>query len=93
MHLLLASKGRLNRFFRSCWYQNPNFRGSYSYRGIETERRRATPKDLELPLVDGRNRETVLFAGEASHSGYYSTVHGALETGFREADRIIKLLR
>jgi hypothetical protein len=30
----------------------------------------------------------LLFAGEATHSSYFSTVHGAIETGWREAKRI-----
>lgn len=30
----------------------------------------------------------LLFAGEATHDHYYSTVHGAIETGWREAHRI-----
>jgi len=33
----------------------------------------------------------VLFAGEATTDPYYSTVHGALDSGAREAMRIIKL--
>ncbi|XP_011688273.1 PREDICTED: polyamine oxidase-like [Wasmannia auropunctata] len=32
-------------------------------------------------------------AGEATHDHYYSTVHGAVETGFREADRLIDFER
>lgn len=31
-----------------------------------------------------------MFAGEATHPYYYSTVHGAIETGYREADRVLK---
>lgn len=31
-----------------------------------------------------------MFAGEATHDYFYSTVHGAVETGWREADRILK---
>jgi hypothetical protein len=30
------------------------------------------------------------FAGEATHSSFYGTVHGAIETGWREATRLIK---
>lgn len=33
----------------------------------------------------------VHFAGEATHDHYYSTVHGAIETGWREAKRIADL--
>ena len=38
------------------------------------------------PAMDGR----LLFGGEATHSRYFGTVHGAIEAGEREARRIIK---
>lgn len=37
--------------------------------------------------------QLILFAGEATHDHYYSTVHGAVESGFREADRLLKYQR
>uniref|UniRef100_A0A1A9VI93 Amine oxidase domain-containing protein n=1 Tax=Glossina austeni TaxID=7395 RepID=A0A1A9VI93_GLOAU len=35
-------------------------------------------------------KPVVQFAGEATSSHYFSTVHGAVESGFREADRILQ---
>lgn len=32
----------------------------------------------------------LLFAGEATHHQYFSTVHGAMLSGHREAQRILK---
>lgn len=79
--------------FRSTWHKNPNFRGSYSFRSFEAEKRNISPLDLSRPLVSKNGREAVLFAGEATHPYYYSTVHGAIETGYREADRIINFYK
>ena len=35
----------------------------------------------------------VLFAGEATHRKYYSTTHGALLSGQREANRLVEMYR
>ncbi|ERL85732.1 hypothetical protein D910_03332, partial [Dendroctonus ponderosae] len=78
-----------SEIIRSKWGTNPHFLGTYSYVGVEMEAREATREDLAKPLVvDGK--EVVLFAGEATHSCYFSTVHGAVESGWREADRLIE---
>ncbi|CAG9768573.1 unnamed protein product [Ceutorhynchus assimilis] len=77
---------------RSKWGTNPHFLGAYSYIGTNTIKSGATHEDLAKPLlVNGK--EVVLFAGESTHSKYFSTVHGAIESGFREAARLTDLYK
>jgi spermine oxidase len=45
---------------------------------------------LSEPLGGGSSQQ-VLFAGEATHSKWYSTAHGAYDSGVREAKRLMKL--
>ncbi|TDG50778.1 hypothetical protein AWZ03_002767 [Drosophila navojoa] len=45
----------------------------------------------ETPPITAR--PVLFFAGEATSSNHYSTVHGAVESGIREADRIISFYR
>ncbi|RZC35118.1 Amino oxidase and/or NAD binding 8 domain containing protein [Asbolus verrucosus] len=79
---------------RTFWYSNPHFRGTYSYQTVEARKNNVTAEmELSKPLLNLEGRPIVLFAGEASHPYFYSTVHGAIETGYREADRIINLYK
>uniref|UniRef100_A0A8D1IK73 Polyamine oxidase n=1 Tax=Sus scrofa TaxID=9823 RepID=A0A8D1IK73_PIG len=76
---------------RSRWHSAPYTRGSYSYVAVGS-----SGDDLDLlaqPLpADGKGAQLqVLFAGEATHRTFYSTTHGALLSGWREADRLISL--
>jgi spermine oxidase len=48
---------------------------------------------LASPVVNSSGRQVLLFAGEATHANYFSTVHGAIETGYREAERISKIYK
>ncbi|XP_018364708.1 PREDICTED: uncharacterized protein LOC108762270 isoform X3 [Trachymyrmex cornetzi] len=80
------------RILRSKWYTNEHFRGSYSFQSMFSEHMNVTPRDLAEPIMTGI-KPVILFAGEATHDHYYSTVHGAVETGFREADRLIDFKR
>lgn len=75
---------------RSKWFSNPNFRGSYSFRSMETEQMNVKARDLAEPLQNSKQKKVVHFAGEATHEYFFSTVHGAIETGWREADRILE---
>ncbi|KAH8372922.1 hypothetical protein KR009_008134, partial [Drosophila setifemur] len=94
-------------FQTSSWYTNENFRGSYSYRSMDTEQLGTGARELAHPLTvvattperekepedeawqqSRCDRPIVQFAGEASSEHYYSTVHGAVEAGWREARRL-----
>ncbi|XP_032672835.1 uncharacterized protein LOC116844858 isoform X2 [Odontomachus brunneus] len=76
------------KILRSKWFTDEHFQGSYTFQSMNTEDLNVTPKDLAEPIVI-KGKPVILFAGEATHDHYYSTVHGAVETGFREADRLL----
>lgn len=80
-----------NRIMPSRWDSNPHFRGSYTSRSVETDLNNAFAFDMSLPMNSTSGRPAVLFAGESSHPKFYSAVHGAIETGYREAQRLINL--
>nr|XP_054606042.1 peroxisomal N(1)-acetyl-spermine/spermidine oxidase [Nothobranchius furzeri] len=69
------------------WFHDPWTLGSYSHPAIGCSLQDL--KNLMEPLPKRGTQPQVLFAGEATHPCYYSTVHGALLTGWREADRLI----
>ena len=77
---------------RTKWYSNPHFCGSYSFRSNESQQREVWASDLAEPVLDNQGKAKILFAGEATHDSHYSNVHAAVETGWREADRIVKIL-
>ncbi|KAL0808805.1 hypothetical protein ABMA28_012483 [Loxostege sticticalis] len=62
-------------FLRSTWYSNPYTRGSYSFDSLASPSQPALRPTLAAPL--------------ASSPTHYSTVHGAAETGRREAKRLL----
>ena len=66
------------------WGSSPLSRGSYSYLTP------GTPPDTPDLLAQPVSR--ILFAGEATHPHYFSTVHGAVESGWREAERAKEML-
>lgn len=48
---------------------------------------------MALPVTNALSIPILQFAGDATCDHYYSTVHGAVETGWREAKRIIDLYK
>ncbi|KAM9324109.1 peroxisomal N(1)-acetyl-spermine/spermidine oxidase [Gastrophryne carolinensis] len=75
---------------RSKWHSQPYTAGSYSYVAVGS-----SGSDIEAlaePLPkdkDAAKPFQVLFAGEATERNFYSTTHGALMSGWREAQRLI----
>ncbi|XP_047039744.1 lysine-specific histone demethylase 1A-like isoform X2 [Helicoverpa zea] len=74
---------------RSSWFSNPYTRGSYTYDNILTPQYPNARATLAEPLLDSSGAPRVLFAGEATDNTHFSTVHGATDTGFREASRLL----
>jgi monoamine oxidase len=63
-------------------------RGTYSYQTAESIKLDVISK-LSEPAMDNN----LFFAGEARHPRYYSTVHGAIESGCRASNEIITILK
>ncbi|KAG8337823.1 hypothetical protein J6590_015493 [Homalodisca vitripennis] len=76
---------------KSNWCSNPYTLGSYSFRTVESDRRNITNEDLAPPVLTN-NKPVLLFAGEASHPHYFSTVHSAIKADRREAYNIINYI-
>ncbi|XP_051157744.1 spermine oxidase-like [Leptopilina boulardi] len=74
---------------RSMWHSNKHFRGTNSYRSPKTDPKTSDHTKLGEPIE--KEKPVILFSGEATNSKHFSAVHGAIEAGYREADRIIKL--
>lgn len=81
----------------SRWNSNPFVCGSYSFQSMRSFNQRI--EKLHEPLYDPSSNlnsfgasssriPRVLFAGEATAGKLYSTTHGAIITGWREADRL-----
>ncbi|XP_029449295.1 spermine oxidase isoform X2 [Rhinatrema bivittatum] len=81
------------RILRSSWGSNPYFRGSYSYTQVGSSGADVEKLVKPLPYTESSktNPMQVMFSGEATHRKYYSTTHGALLSGQREAAHLIEM--
>ncbi|CAN8064250.1 unnamed protein product [Agarophyton chilense] len=71
------------------WSLNQSTLGSYSYAKVRCTKDAVQTLAKPLPSAD---KPLVCFAGEATHQSFYSTMHGAIESGYREADRVAAFL-
>ena len=88
--LLSISVADLQRWLEDAyfhdWQNDPFSRGAYSYGKVGADGAQET---LARP-VDG----TLFFAGEATDtSGHNGTVHGAIASGYRAADEVLRIAR
>ncbi|XP_027194444.2 spermine oxidase-like isoform X1 [Dermatophagoides pteronyssinus] len=96
-HCLIRTIDHPRNIYCSRWFSNPFFRGSYSNRTIKYQKINNNDDDggynidiLVKPIYDNNNEKPLLlFAGEATDRKYYSTTHGAMKSGEREALRLI----
>ncbi|KAG5671914.1 hypothetical protein PVAND_002083 [Polypedilum vanderplanki] len=75
---------------RTKWLTNENFLGTYTYLSMEAEKAKVGPDDLEKSLYNSDDKPVILFAGEATDFNYPSFAHGAITSGNRAADVLIK---
>lgn len=80
-----------NRVIRTRWGNDKTTRGSYCF--IQVGASVADVETLSEPIRDSSGKPLLMFAGEATHPSFYSTTHGALLTGHREAKRILDLYK
>ncbi|MEQ2259259.1 hypothetical protein XENORESO_009031, partial [Xenotaenia resolanae] len=71
------------------WFHDPWTLGSYCHPAIGCSAQDFKNMMEPLPKRGKKQPLQVLFAGEATHPFYYSSLHGALLSGRREADRLI----
>ncbi|CEM02213.1 unnamed protein product [Vitrella brassicaformis CCMP3155] len=74
------------------WGEDECFRGSYSYLSVRWEGQGGCVCDV-LGRAVGERGNKVLFAGEATNRRHYATVHGAYESGVREAAKAMDVLK
>uniref|UniRef100_A0A673HGB1 Peroxisomal N(1)-acetyl-spermine/spermidine oxidase-like n=1 Tax=Sinocyclocheilus rhinocerous TaxID=307959 RepID=A0A673HGB1_9TELE len=77
------------KLLRSQWFHEPYSCGSYTYVAKGCSGYDIDNLAEPLPLKGSNSKSLqVLFAGEATHRSFFSTVHGALLSGWREAERL-----
>jgi spermine oxidase len=81
----------VTKILKSTWTIDENFLGGTSYVKTGAYKSDESIQDkLAEPVTNAAGKARLLFAGEATHSTLYASVQGAIESGHREAKRIIE---
>jgi monoamine oxidase len=72
--------------WRTRWESEKNFLGAYSFASMAALANGGTISSLRERLYDDGYKPRILFAGEATHEPQSSFAHGAVLSGYREAE-------
>lgn len=91
-YLKLNNMPSVKKCLRTQWNANKYVRGSYSHIPTTCDFNGVTPATLAEPVwgkIIRKNSDQdvpiIMFAGEATHEHFYSTTHGAYESGVKQA--------
>lgn len=80
---------RPTRVIPSRWITEPNFLGSYSFLSVDTLLNDVSPAVLGAKVYNSNRKPILFFAGEATDA-FYGYANGAVTSGHRVADEVIK---
>ncbi|XP_012259832.2 spermine oxidase-like [Athalia rosae] len=85
------------RLKRTQWHSNKYIRGAYSHIPVNCDANSVTPGTLTKPVwctITHKGHDKcipiIMLAGEATHEQYFSTTHGAFETGVKQAKTFLQ---
>ena len=75
---------------KTSWLTSKNFLGTYSYYSMKAAEYNITSINLAETLYTLTSKPQIIFAGEHTDPLFSSNAHGAVNSGFRAANEIIK---
>eukprot|EP00178_Gracilaria_changii_P023307 TRINITY_DN70634_c0_g1_i1.p2 TRINITY_DN70634_c0_g1~~TRINITY_DN70634_c0_g1_i1.p2 ORF type:complete len:490 (-),score=76.52 TRINITY_DN70634_c0_g1_i1:8034-9503(-) len=90
LEMLYSQSVIIEKVICSEWGSNPSTLGSYTYPKVGCSEHAVQIISRPVPSIE---KPLLCFAGEATHQEFFSTMHGAIESGYREADRIAAFMK
>ena len=79
-----------DHLYRNCWTKDDYALGAYSAPSLNLSEETFVLTGAPLP---NPANPRLMFAGEATHPNFWSFMHGARESGIREAQRLLDILK